>query len=163
MKLLNDTLTLRLRPRGETQVPGDIIFKLYDTYGFPADIVRDVVRDENMSLDMEGFDSAMDQQRARSRSVTTFASISEAYKNLSAKGFKPEFRGYQMLTSESKVLLIVADGSEISEATAAKPLSWLLKKRRFMQKPVARSAMPGKSPIKTLKWKLGTRSKTPPG
>ena len=56
-----------------------------------------------MSLDLEGFDSAMDAQRARSRSVTTFASISDAYKKLSARGFKPEFRGYEMLAADSKV------------------------------------------------------------
>ncbi len=130
LKLLNDTLS-EIKAKGATQVPGDIIFKLYDTYGFPADIVRDVVRDENMSLDMEGFDSAMEKQRARSRSVTTFASISEAYKNLSAKGFKPEFRGYQMLTSESKVLLIVADGSEISEANAGQTIELVTEETPF--------------------------------
>ncbi|MGD9280128.1 MAG: alanine--tRNA ligase, partial [Desulfobacterales bacterium] len=117
LKLLNDTLS-EIKTRGETRVPGDVIFKLYDTYGFPVDIVRDVVRDENMSLDLEGFDSAMDAQRARSRSVATFASISDAYKKLSARGFKPEFRGYEMLTSDSKVKLIVEGGSEIAEAVA---------------------------------------------
>jgi alanyl-tRNA synthetase len=45
-------------------VPGNIIFKLYDTFGFPVDIVRDVVRDEGLTLDMDGFDAAMAQQRA---------------------------------------------------------------------------------------------------
>ena len=117
LKLLNDTLS-EIKVRGETRVPGDVIFKLYDTFGFPVDIVRDVVRDENMSLDLEGFDSAMDAQRARSRSVATFASISDAYKKLSARGFKPEFRGYEMLTTDSKVKLIVEGDREISEAAA---------------------------------------------
>jgi alanyl-tRNA synthetase len=117
LKLLNDTLA-EIKAKGATQVPGDIIFKLYDTYGFPVDIVRDVVRDENMTLDMEGFDDAMARQRTRSRSVATFATISDAYKKLSAKGFKPEFKGYRTLTLQSKVLLIVKDGSEIPEAAA---------------------------------------------
>ena len=117
LNLLNDTLS-EIKAKGATRVPGDVIFKLYDTYGFPVDIVRDVVRDENMTLDMQGFEDAMGRQRARSRSVATFATISDAYKKLSAKGFKPEFKGYQTLTLESKVLLIVADGSEISEAVA---------------------------------------------
>ena len=130
LKLLNDTLS-EIKARGENQVPGDIIFKLYDTYGFPVDIVRDVVRDENMRLDMDGFDSAMAQQRARSRSVTTFASISKAYKNLSAKGFKPEFHGYDTLTADSKVLLMVADGSEISEATAGQTIELVAEKTPF--------------------------------
>ncbi len=121
LKLLNDSLS-EIKAKGQTQVPGDVIFKLYDTFGFPVDIVRDVVRDENMRLDMEGFDNAMARQRNRSRSVATFATISDAYKKLSAVGFKPEFRGYQMLTCESKVMLIVADGAEISEATAGQSI-----------------------------------------
>ncbi|MBW2335574.1 MAG: alanine--tRNA ligase, partial [Deltaproteobacteria bacterium] len=115
LKVLNDTLA-EIRARGQSQVPGDVIFKLYDTFGFPVDIVQDVVRDEKMDLDMDGFDRAMDAQRARSRSVTTFDSISEAYKNLSAQGVKPEFVGYNSLSGDSKILVMVADGEEITEA-----------------------------------------------
>jgi len=115
MKLLNDTLA-EIQAGGQNRIPGDVIFKLYDTYGFPVDIVQDVVRDKNMSLDMAGFDRAMGQQRARSRTVATFDRISDAYKNLSARGVKPEFVGYDSLRSESKILVMVADGKEISEA-----------------------------------------------
>jgi alanyl-tRNA synthetase len=115
LRLLNDTLA-EIQAGGENQVPGDVIFKLYDTFGFPVDIVQDVVRDKNMSLDMDGFDRAMDQQRARSRTVVTFDRISDAYKNLSAQGIKPEFVGYESLSSESKILVMVADGEEVSEA-----------------------------------------------
>ncbi len=115
MKVLNDTLA-DIRARGDNQVPGDIIFKLYDTFGFPVDIVQDVVRDEKMDLDMDGFDQAMDAQRVRSRSVAAFDSISEAYKNLSAQGIKPEFVGYNSLSGDSKILVMVADGEEITEA-----------------------------------------------
>jgi alanyl-tRNA synthetase len=116
MKLLNDTLA-DIKARGRNAVPGDVIFKLYDTYGFPVDIVQDVVRDENMRLDMTGFNQAMDRQRERSRSVATFDRISDAYKNLSARGVKPEFVGYDSLTAESTILVLVADGEEITEAS----------------------------------------------
>jgi len=115
MKVLNDTLA-DIRARGLNRVPGDIIFKLYDTFGFPVDIVQDVVRDEKMDLDMEGFDEAMAAQRARSRSVAAFDSVGEAYKNLSAQGIKPEFVGYDTLHGDSKILLLVADGQELAEA-----------------------------------------------
>ena len=115
MKVLNDSLA-DIRARGQGQVPGDLIFKLYDTFGFPVDIVQDVVRDEKLDLDMQGFDQAMDAQRARSRSVTAFDGISEAYKNLSAQGIKPEFVGYNTLSSDSKILVMVARGQEITEA-----------------------------------------------
>jgi alanyl-tRNA synthetase len=103
-------------------VPGDVIFKLYDTYGFPVDIVQDVVRDEDMRLDMAGFNSAMDRQRARSRSVATFDRISDAYKDFSARGVKPEFVGYDSLTADSTILLIVADGEEITAASKGQQL-----------------------------------------
>lgn len=115
LRILNDGLE-DLKAKGQTRVPGDLIFKLYDTYGFPVDIVQDVVRDEEMDLDMSGFDSAMEQQRAKSGSVAAFAEISEAYKNLSAQGVMPEFIGYDATTCDSKVLLLVQEGREISEA-----------------------------------------------
>jgi len=121
LRLLNDTLA-EIQAGGQSQVPGDVIFKLYDTYGFPVDIVQDVVRDKSMTLDMDGFDRAMDQQRARSRTVATFDRISEAYKNLSAQGIKPEFVGYDSLSGESKVLVMVADGEEIPEAAEGRPV-----------------------------------------
>jgi len=115
LKLLNDGLE-DLRAKGQTRVPGDLIFKLYDTYGFPVDIVQDVVRDEELDLDMAGYDQAMEAQRAKSRTVAAFAEISEAYKNLSAAGIMPEFVGYDTETCESKVLLLVQDGREVAEA-----------------------------------------------
>jgi alanyl-tRNA synthetase len=119
MRLLNDTLA-EIQQSGKNQVPGDVIFKLYDTYGFPVDIVQDVVRDKSMSLDMDGFDRAMDRQRARSRTVATFDHLSDAYKNLSAEGVKPEFVGYDSLDGESRILVMVADGEEITEAAEGK-------------------------------------------
>lgn len=121
LRLLNDTLA-EIQAGGKNQVPGDVIFKLYDTYGFPVDIVQDVVRDKSMRLDMDGFDRAMDQQRARSRTVATFDRISDAYKNLSAQGIKPEFEGYDSLSGESKILLLVADGEEITEAAEGRQI-----------------------------------------
>ncbi|MEE4606078.1 MAG: alanine--tRNA ligase [Desulfobacteraceae bacterium] len=115
LKLLNDSLA-EIKASGHTRVPGDVIFKLYDTYGFPVDIVQDVIRDENMSLDMAGFDQAMERQRIQSRSVATFDEISDAYKTLSARGVKPEFLGYGTLSADSKILIMVADGHEIADA-----------------------------------------------
>ena len=117
LRVLNDTLE-ELRAKGDTVVPGNIIFKLYDTFGFPVDIVRDVVRDEGLHLDMDGFDVAMAHQREQSRSVAAFSATSEAYRTLSADGFKPEFKGYDGLTAESRVLLLVKDGREVEAASA---------------------------------------------
>ena len=112
LRLLNDTLD-DLRARGEETVPGEVIFKLYDTYGFPVDIVRDVVRDERMTLDTDGFDAAMEGQRKRSRSVTAFSEISHAYRDLTAQGFIPEFVGYDQNEIRSSIKLIVENGKAV--------------------------------------------------
>jgi len=115
LKLLGDTLK-DLKAAGKNRVPGDVIFKLYDTYGFPVDIVRDTVREEDIELDMEGFDRAMADQRARSRSKVSFAGISDAYRKLTSKGIQSEFLGHMQLRCESKVLLLVQAGSEVDFA-----------------------------------------------
>jgi alanyl-tRNA synthetase len=162
MKLLNDTLS-EIKARGETRVPGDVIFKLYDTYGFPVDIVRDVVRDENMSLDLEGFDSAMDAQRARSRSVATFASISDAYKKLSARGFKPEFRGYKMLAADSKVKLIVEGDREVSEAVAGQSVELVTDETPFYAESGGQVGDSGKITAKNFEMEVVDTSKDPTG
>jgi alanyl-tRNA synthetase len=115
LKLLNDTLG-EIKAAGKKEIPGTLIFKLYDTYGFPVDIVSDVVRDEGLILDMKGFEKAMENQRAQSRSVATFAKISDAYKELGARGFKPVFTGYDQTVLDSAVVALVANGEEVSEA-----------------------------------------------
>jgi alanyl-tRNA synthetase len=118
LRVLNDALA-DIRVKGEKKVPGDLIFKLYDTFGFPVDIVRDVVRDEGLTLDTEGFDARMAQQRKQSRSKIAFSGISDAYRQLSAAGEKPEFVGYGTLTCEARVVLLVQDGKSVDGADAA--------------------------------------------
>ncbi len=115
LKLLNDSLA-DLKSKGQSEIPGDLIFKLYDTYGFPVDIVQDVVRDTRMGVDLEGFNAHMEDQRNRSRSKVSFDSLGDAYKALSSQAIKPEFKGYQSLQSQSEVLAIVQEGQEVQEA-----------------------------------------------
>ncbi|MBU1052548.1 MAG: alanine--tRNA ligase [Proteobacteria bacterium] len=134
LRLLNDTLS-EIKAKGLNTISGDIIFKLYDTYGFPPDIVkdvvRDVVRDEKLFLDMDGFNAAMNSQKEKSRSVASFTGITEAYKNLSANRLIPKFLGYDKQTCDSKVLLIVEDGKEISEAVSGKNIEIVTEETPF--------------------------------
>ncbi|BBO86946.1 alanine--tRNA ligase [Desulfosarcina ovata] len=117
LRVLNDTLG-EIRAKGSKQVPGDLIFKLYDTFGFPVDIVRDVVRDEGLTLDTDGFEQRMDEQRRKSRSKIAFSGVSDAYRQLSASGEKPEFVGYGTLSCEAQVVLVVKDGQGVDAADA---------------------------------------------
>ncbi|MEJ2155481.1 MAG: alanine--tRNA ligase [Desulfobacteraceae bacterium] len=121
LKLLNDSLA-DLTAAGKKQVPGDLIFKLYDTFGFPVDIVQDVVRETDMTLDMGGFEHHMEEQRSRSRSKVTFAGIGEAYKEFSSQGSQSEFRGYQALDTDAQVLLLVKAGNKVESASSGEEI-----------------------------------------
>jgi alanyl-tRNA synthetase len=117
LKLLNETLS-DMKAAGKKEIPGQVIFKLYDTYGFPVDIVQDVVRDEDFTLDMQGFETAMEGQRRQSRSKISYTGISDAFKKLTASGFSPTFVGHSRIEAKSKIVLLVADGSEVESADA---------------------------------------------
>ncbi|MBW1641277.1 MAG: alanine--tRNA ligase [Deltaproteobacteria bacterium] len=117
LKVLNDTLA-DMRAQDQRVVAGGVIFKLYDTYGFPVDIVRDVVRDENMTLDMDGFNTHMENQRDQSRSIVSFTKVSDAYKKITAKGILSEFSGYDQNSMDSEILILVQDGKEVKQAKA---------------------------------------------
>ncbi|MBC2714494.1 MAG: alanine--tRNA ligase [Desulfobacteraceae bacterium] len=118
LKLLNETIS-KMKETGETVVPGDVIFKLYDTFGFPVDIVKDVVRDSVLDLDMDEYHQAMSDQKEKSRSKVSFSNVSDAYKNFTASVEKmPEFVGYDRLSSESEIILIVVDGDAVEVAEA---------------------------------------------
>jgi alanyl-tRNA synthetase len=121
LRLLNDTLA-GLKAMGENTIPGEVIFKLYDTFGFPVDIVRDVIHDDAFVIDQEGFNNAMAAQRAQSRSVTAFTETGAAYKRLTAEGFSSEFLGYTEKESASRIILLVRGGEEVSAASAGDTL-----------------------------------------
>ena len=115
LRLLDDVLK-DLKTETNPVIPGEVIFKLYDTFGFPVDIIKDVTKGENISLDMDGFNQAMDRQRAQSRSKTSFSGLKDAYKNLAADGQKSLFTGYDGLSETSTVQLIVKGGEETDGA-----------------------------------------------
>ena len=130
LRLLNEELA-GIRAEGGSKVPGDLIFKLYDTYGFPVDIVRDVVRDEGMALDMDRFDQEMAAQRSSSRQVSRFIETAEAYRALSSAGFQPEFTGYQSLEDNATVLTVVVNGKEVESAAAAQAVEIVVNRTPF--------------------------------
>ncbi|MGM0418653.1 MAG: alanine--tRNA ligase [Thermodesulfobacteriota bacterium] len=107
----------KIESGGEKVIPGDLIFKLYDTFGFPPDIVRDMLGQRGYELDMPGFEKCMEKQREMSRQDISFESAIDAYKDLASQGFKTEFEGYEKLESESEIVKIVIDKTESSKAS----------------------------------------------
>ncbi|MCK5695321.1 MAG: alanine--tRNA ligase [Desulfobacula sp.] len=115
MKLLEVTID-GIKSQNKSMIPGDVIFKLYDTFGFPVDIIVDHVKEMEIDLDIDGFDKAMAEQKARSKSTKKFAGVGVAYKALTSKGVKTSFEGYDTIEGTSDVLIIVQDDKEIETA-----------------------------------------------
>jgi len=88
-------------------IPGDLVFKLYDTYGFPADLTADIARERELTIDQDGFDSAMAEQRARAQQANNFG---KDYNDVLKIEGKTEFIGYETLEASATVTNIVKDG-----------------------------------------------------
>ncbi|HEZ5564592.1 TPA: alanine--tRNA ligase [Neisseria meningitidis] len=106
MALLENALA-----KGGKTLDGEIIFKLYDTYGFPYDLTADICRERNIELDEAGFEREMEAQRARARAAQSF----KANAQLPYDGQDTEFKGYSERQTESKVLALYKDGEQVDE------------------------------------------------
>lgn len=93
-------------------IPGDVVFKLYDTYGFPVDLTADAAREAGFLIDVSGFEEAMQQQRQQSQANTQFQSD---YLALPQEISATRFHGYEHLNIDSKVELLFAHQVEVSE------------------------------------------------
>ncbi|AOE61785.1 alanine--tRNA ligase [Pseudomonas corrugata] len=91
-------------------VPGDVVFKLYDTYGFPMDLTGDIARERNLTLDEEGFEREMEAQRVRARSASAFGMD---YNSLVKVDVATEFTGYAGTTGSAKIVAIYKDGQSV--------------------------------------------------
>jgi alanyl-tRNA synthetase len=115
LKILQDEMAA-LKKAGKKIIAGDVVFKLYDTFGFPADLTADIVRKDGFSLDMEGFDKAMEAQRQRAREAWQGSgeeAVAEVYQKLSVSGIQTTFVGYETLTTASKVIAILKEGQTV--------------------------------------------------
>ncbi len=90
-------------------LPGDIAFRLYDTYGFPLDLTADFLRELNLSVDTDGFDHCMQAQRDRAKRSSRFEALDQDAPTL---GMTVNFSGYQMLGEASKVAAILIDADQ---------------------------------------------------
>jgi len=109
----------KLLSKGLKQIPGDLLFKLYDTYGFPLDLTEEIARDEGLSVDRQGFEGAMELQRARARDSWKGSgeeTLQEVYKTLSAENLKTEFVGYDRLEAAGKIVKILKGDQAVREA-----------------------------------------------
>lgn len=94
-----------------TVLPGDVAFRLYDTYGFPLDLTADFLREMNLTVDNEGFEQCMQEQRNRAKQASKFEVLDSKSPNLD---IEVQFSGYQSMKEESNIAAIIVDGSHES-------------------------------------------------
>ncbi|MGY4526328.1 alanyl-tRNA synthetase [Pseudomonas sp. TE21394] len=93
-------------------VPGDVVFKLYDTYGFPMDLTADIARERELTIDEAGFEREMDAQRERARSASAFGMD---YNSLVKVDSATEFLGYDATEGQGKVIALYKDGQAVDQ------------------------------------------------
>jgi alanyl-tRNA synthetase len=99
-----------------SEIPGDTVFKLYDTYGFPVDLTADIAREHELTLDMAGFDKAMAVQREQARAASSFSAVEKLDLDPS---WKTNFTGYDRLQDEGSVEAIFSLNNEKLESVPA--------------------------------------------
>ena len=98
-----------------TQIPGDVAFKLYDTYGFPVDLTADVAREHDLSVDVDGFEQAMQQQRTRARAASQFGATEKP--RIEIDGVT-EFTGYSGTQNAAKIVALHKDNGLVTTVDA---------------------------------------------
>ena len=98
-----------------TEIPGEVVFKLYDTYGFPVDLTNDIARERGLALDMAGYEAAMAAQRSRSQESGSFRVDYNAVLTLEGS---TEFTGYDSLEGEGTVTALLCDGAQVGTLSA---------------------------------------------
>ena len=110
--VLLDEATADLKRQNKKVLPGDVAFRLYDTYGFPLDLTEDILRADKMSVDQLGFEKLMEEQRSRGREAREPTQLDARIR----LDHTVRFIGYDRLDAESKVLAIYGDGVGKQEA-----------------------------------------------
>ncbi len=125
--LLNQILQ-ETKQQGKTQVPGEAVFKLYDTYGFPLDLVEDAAKEEGLELDHVGYTQALEEQRDRARKTAKFtpaASRTEVVKAIEQFPLT-QFVGYAQQQAQGTLLAMVKDEHVVSESQQGDEVEFLL-------------------------------------
>ncbi|MRJ45437.1 alanine--tRNA ligase [Idiomarina loihiensis] len=96
-------------------IPGDVVFKLYDTYGFPVDLTADIAREQELTVDEQGFEKAMSEQRQRAQQASQFGMD---YNQQLKSDNKTAFTGYDNVAGQAKVVELFKDGKPVEQLQA---------------------------------------------
>ncbi|MBN8631026.1 MAG: alanine--tRNA ligase [Rhodobacterales bacterium] len=131
LRLLDDELA-RLPEDGA--LPGAAAFKLYDTYGFPLDLTQDALREKGREVDVQGFDAAMAEQKAKARAAwagTGAAGDAKIWFDLAEEHGVTEFLGYDTETAEGVITALVRDGASVGQAAEGETVQIVVNQTPF--------------------------------
>ncbi|MEZ8132772.1 MAG: alanine--tRNA ligase [Porticoccaceae bacterium] len=111
-----------------SELPGELVFQLYDTYGFPTDLTNDIARERGYSLDMEGYDTCMDAQRTRARAASQF---SVDYTNTIRLDGTTEFRGYEVTELSAEIIGLYSAGQAVDNVSEGADVALILAQTAF--------------------------------
>jgi alanyl-tRNA synthetase len=118
LALLNETVA-GIKTKKKNIIPGEVLFKLYDTFGFPLDLVADMARDMDLQLDEEGYRKAMQEQRDKARAAWAGSGetkVKPVYKEVAGGIKKPVFTGYDTLQDNGQIVAIIKGDKQVREA-----------------------------------------------
>ena len=119
----------RLKAAGETQIPGEVVFTLYDTYGFPPELTLEMAEEEGLSVDHEGFGQAMEEQRLRARASSKqrrSALAGDVYTEIENETGATAFVGYELCAGPGRVRALVSGGDRTERAAGPAELEVVL-------------------------------------
>jgi len=122
------------RNKGITQIPGEEIFRLYDTYGFPLDLTQEILQEQSLSFDREGFHHAMEKQREKARRHWLGSGekeVKQIYRLLESQFRKTKFFGYEATNAQGKILAIISGSEQIPGADQGMEIELVLDQTPF--------------------------------
>ncbi len=127
------TMTQELQRQGTTEIPGEQAFRLYDTFGFPPDLTRELAVEQGLTIDEPGFERAMLTQRAQSRSHAAFDKAAMAnMQTIGGLGLTPtKFLGYEMTEADATIVAIIGDNGAQPGAEAGETVMVFLDRTPF--------------------------------
>ena len=120
--------------KGEKTLPGDVVFKLYDTFGFPQDLTEDIASEHGLIIDAAGFEQEMERQRSQSREAwkgSEGGDLEPIYKEFVSGGLTVEFTGYTKTEDTGRITAIIKDGALVDSASEGDEVDIITDKTPF--------------------------------
>lgn len=132
LALLNDLLQ-NLKQRGQSVIPGEEVFKLYDTHGFPVELTEEIASEQGFTIDIASFEQAMQRQQERSRAASTFVQAQDdrALAEILNRAGPTDFTGYEGITGTGNIVGLVVNGAEVESISAPQQALVILDRTPF--------------------------------